>query len=484
MTVVFHRLSLLIFCLLDHYVRAQIESYIIYPVAGLLPHESSQVTRKIENLAVPGGKVYTSWGRRYSEEVSFWCADLPEPAYNELHNDPKVRATEHVFDATNNRCKIADIHPNKVVMGPFIKNESLETNGTYLFRPTSGMTRSNLSASEQNFGYVIQKLPEATELRVLSQPPANDPISRYPNYVYIFGGKETYIYHVELGINEQHDDFRNIRGRNIQWLWTGLAYFRGADTRDEAAAGGGHSTCTASKAVGNRYGASKRATLVVVKMPSYEEASVAEVLDTVIVNIQNKQRTTTSVVNISWGSKVPVNSRSLTTLEKRLETQIEELLEMGVTVVCAAGNKAQSLDDRGRRRLEVDTIPAVLYSWDYLRAFYEDQFFVIGNSDINGERYRESQITSGSEPQLYAPGVGIKCASSTSLTGDGGRKWTGTSFCKSPLSNLWFLADRSITSRTSCSWCHRRSNFHGTISVRSWVLVAKNRWPIRGLEFS
>ncbi len=348
-----------------------------------------------------------------------------------------------------------DIHLDRAAIELFSDYASADKNSTHLFRPTSEMTLSNSSA--QNFGYVTQISPLATELRALSQPALSGSISRYPNYVYPVGGIPSYIYHVELGINLQHSDFM---GRNVEWLYTGFAIQQGVNTPTEAAAGEGHGTCTASKAAGNLYGASKSATLVVVKMPGLDEASVYEVLDTVIDDIIDKDRKGTSVVSISWGSRGSVTPVfAISFLNRRLQNQIHVLIDMGVLIVCAAGDAAQAHTPAGMDRTFVDTFPALIArstpSW-------AGQFFVVGNSDINGVRYPTSQLSQNpTEPQVYAPGVDIKCASSTASTGY--RTGTGTAYCKSPLSTLWFLTDRSISSRTSCSWCHRRSAFHGTI---------------------
>ena len=337
------------------------------------------------------------------------------------------------------------------------------------------MTLSNSSA--QNFGYVTQRSPLATELRALSQPALSGPISQYPNYVYPVGGIPSYIYHVELGINQQHSDFT---GRNVEWLYTGFAIHQRVNTPTEAAAGMGHSTCTASKAAGKLYGASKSATLVVVKMPALEEASVYEVLDTVIDDIIHKHREMTSVVSISWGTIGGVTPVFLQSpLGRHLEDQIHALIHMGVLIVCAAGEAAQVRTPAGRLRTVVDTYPALLGS----TPSWEGQFFVVGNSDINGVRYPTSQISQNpTEPQVYAPGVEIKCASSTAPRGY--MTGTGNSFCMSSLWDIWFLTDRSIASRTTRCWRPCRSALHGTICFRTPGLVEKTGWRKRRLEFS
>ena len=101
MTVVFHRLSLLIILSLGFYVRAGTERYIIYPEDYVSNPERQQFTEKINELAGRQGNVYTSVR---GQMITFWCADLTEAAYKELLGNPIVRATKYVFDATNNRC--------------------------------------------------------------------------------------------------------------------------------------------------------------------------------------------------------------------------------------------------------------------------------------------------------------------------------------------------------------------------------------------
>ena len=101
MTVVFHRLSILIVCLFGFYVRAATERYIIYPREDLSLPDRNHFTEKLTKLAGAQGNVYTSLRRRF-QEIRFWCADLTETAYKELSEDPQVRATEHVYDATDN----------------------------------------------------------------------------------------------------------------------------------------------------------------------------------------------------------------------------------------------------------------------------------------------------------------------------------------------------------------------------------------------
>ena len=105
MTVIIHRLAILILCLMRFHVRAATERYIIYPKEELPLKQRQIFTEELNKLAGPEGNVYTSIRRpgSRSEKIRFWCADLTETAYKVLLEDRNVRTTENIYDATNNR---------------------------------------------------------------------------------------------------------------------------------------------------------------------------------------------------------------------------------------------------------------------------------------------------------------------------------------------------------------------------------------------
>ena len=96
MTVVFHRLSILILCLLGFYVRARgaRDKHIIYPREDLSLLESVQFTEHLIELAGPEGNVYTSRNPGHwhlpSETINFWWANVNSTIYEVLRNDPRV----------------------------------------------------------------------------------------------------------------------------------------------------------------------------------------------------------------------------------------------------------------------------------------------------------------------------------------------------------------------------------------------------------
>ena len=105
MTVIIRRLAILILCLMRFHVRAATERYIIYPKEELPFKERLEFTDKVKLLAGLQGNVYTSIRHPpfRGPEIRFWCADLTLTAYKALVQDPKVRATEHIYDVINNR---------------------------------------------------------------------------------------------------------------------------------------------------------------------------------------------------------------------------------------------------------------------------------------------------------------------------------------------------------------------------------------------
>lgn len=274
--------------------------------------------------------------------------------------------------------------------------------------------------------YETQPNPTATELVVLSQPSdASYTIDDYQNYVWKAALRETFIYHAEFGINMAHKDFQGRPGK-IEWLYTNLTKDMGLDQKKEVIVAGGHSTCTASKAGGMLYGASKSATLVVVKMPDLSEGSIGEILATILHDIEFKGRHARCVVSISWVSSLPVDpSVPIPDPWTSIREDIVTLMMRGVIVVCAAGNEAEELNASGQKRLLIDTYPAAFTS--IIRFKTAGRLIPVSNCDIYGREAPSSQKIS-LQP-LFAPGVDIKCAHSTAE--EGFRIDSGTSFCKS-----------------------------------------------------
>lgn len=263
--------------------------------------------------------------------------------------------------------------------------------------------------------YTTQKLPRATELRLLSQPPGPVSWSRYKNYVYKTGGVQTYIYHAELGVTPGLD----VPKSRIEWLYTPETRFWGKAKPGESDVPGnfhGHSTCTASKAAGRAYGTAKEAKLVVVKMLDYFEPSLVSVFKVIADDIKRKGRGGKSVVSVSWTTQLPLPDIFEDTWLIEMRDALEELYDNDVIVVCSAGNEALTPGATGSFRDRVDTAPAI----------FVDRVIPVGASYFNGERWPVSQRLIG-RPQLYAPGVRIVCADASGQMAY--RVSSGTSYC-------------------------------------------------------
>ena len=98
MTVVIHRLAILILVLMPFNVWAATERYIIYPQEDLSFSGRQQFTEELKTLAGPQGNVYTSIRRPNSslQEIRFWCADLTEEDRSKLRQHKDVRTTGQV----------------------------------------------------------------------------------------------------------------------------------------------------------------------------------------------------------------------------------------------------------------------------------------------------------------------------------------------------------------------------------------------------
>lgn len=181
----------------------------------------------------------------------------------------------------------------------------------------------------------------------------------------------------------------------------------------------GHSTCTASKAAGHLYGASRNTKLVIVKMPDYSMESILEIFWTIHDHIRRHYRQLSSVISISWGSDGFMDNPTSISWG-RVAADIS-MIPQSVPLICAAGNDALEVNTNGQQRLAVDTWPA---KWAQNR--FSKNVLAVGNVNIYGMRYPTSQVTGAD--QLHAPGVDITCARYNTITGT--HKDTGTSYCK------------------------------------------------------
>ena len=247
------------------------------------------------------------------------------------------------------------------------------------------------------------------------------------------------IFYIELGVYEEHEEFRDRLGP-VEWLYTKRTVSRGQNTRTQAPVDiKSHSTCVASKIAGMRYGASKISRLIVVKLPDFSTESILEAIPIVTDHIRATGRRR-AVINISWSSKVLVDSNNLSGVWDDVREHLQELQKIDESrcylhIVCAAGNHAQELSRTGDKRLRVDTAPAIFGTPQEHGNPPSVSMIIVENCDNDGRRSPKSQVSrldQQGEPfpiAICAPGVSIECATTSSQSAT--RIASGTSFCKS-----------------------------------------------------
>ena len=144
------------------------------------------------------------------------------------------------------------------------------------------------------------------------------------------------------------------------------------------------------------------ATLVIVKMYDSSLREIGSVFRTVWEHIKLHNRQKQSVVTVSWNSSddEKVDLDDLMVAHDEQKRQIQTLMDNGVIVVVAAGNKADKEDSDGNLRPNIDMTPAIWEGPDY-------PLIVIGATDNTGEQADFSQ--GGEHLTISAPGVDIRC---------------------------------------------------------------------------
>jgi hypothetical protein len=108
------------------------------------------------------------------------------------------------------------------------------------------------------------------------------------------------------------------------------------------------------------------------------------------------ERASKSVVLITWGSKqiwTYASVKADETSKENYEHAIKEVLDLGVPIVCASGNEAETVG-----RTDIDSLPAV----------YQDRdtpLINIGAATYEGDRLGMSQY--GNQLTMYAPGYQV-----------------------------------------------------------------------------
>lgn len=187
---------------------------------------------------------------------------------------------------------------------------------------------------------------------------------------------------MDTGINANHPEF-TYDGLEIVNFYS-LPVYNGSFEDDL-----GHGTAVASMAVGKNLGVCSHAKLMVVKVGGKDHSAtlveIGQAIDAIVAHA-SANPLVTRVVNMSWGI-----ARSAW-----LDSKVQSLIDMGVTVVCAAGNQGISVEDISPAGLDTVITVGSIDKYDIPSGF-------------NNISPSDSGLTTGHGLSLdiFAPGEGI-----------------------------------------------------------------------------
>ncbi|KAK2473022.1 hypothetical protein H9L39_15197 [Fusarium oxysporum f. sp. albedinis] len=256
-----------------------------------------------------------------------------------------------------------------------------------------------------------------TELVSISQPSTIPRLRDLKNYVHEnHSGGQSFLYYVETGVafkaqsevmspwNKRlsrpcgllKTEFPNVAS---QHLLTNLAIKNGdkpwfddddEDENDEDMRS--HGTCGAGKALGTRFGVSKKATLIVVRMHEVTSTEFEAALELIIADLEDHpERRKKSVVTMSLTMGQGWEDDNLRDFRKLFQG----LFAKYVPLVCISGNI-----DEGFEEPDVDEYPALMEGPDM-------PLIVVGSVDSTGNRSEFSK--GGAHVTLHAVGDPIDC---------------------------------------------------------------------------
>ncbi|KAK5655245.1 hypothetical protein OQA88_5812 [Cercophora sp. LCS_1] len=283
------------------------------------------------------------------------------------------------------------------------RDEALKSPGIKGIEPNTPLTPSSVmmkpaervdipSKAKRAFDFDTQR-DAVTELVSISQPSTVPDASPLKNYVFESNnGRKSFVYHVEFGVafRNHPEEFPNVADTHI---FTQKARALGRRAEGDNSVPAFHSTCTAGRAVGQQYGAAKKATLVVVVMGEYHLLEMISAFSELLAHFrENPERRGASVITMSLSG--PIFQPSIILQVTLLAETIGEILALGVPVAVSAGN-----DARIPRRENVDTVPGI----------------------FAGQAY---PLIGGPQVTLHAVGEGVTCL----MDGDIPGTKTGTSY--------------------------------------------------------
>ncbi|KAM0290842.1 hypothetical protein ACHAO9_004769 [Fusarium lateritium] len=287
-------------------------------------------------------------------------------------------------------------------------------NGVLATRPALKGRRCGITTRSSELSYPLREAEvkyetqknAATELVAISQPSTIPELNDLKNYVYEgHQGGSSFVYHIETGVafKAQSQEFPNVATEHLlteeaikqhdePWVDDTNDPDDDDDNNDKDDPWYSHGTCTAGKALGTEFGASKKATLVVARLHVVDQLEVEEALKLILEDLNNHpERRKRSVVSMSLSMGIKWSDEDI----KDFEGLARRLIEMDVPFVCIAGN----IEDESPEP-EIDEYPQLLQSADL-------PIVVVASVDSTGSLSEFSKT--GPQVTIHAVGEEVNC---------------------------------------------------------------------------
>ncbi|KAG4255894.1 hypothetical protein FPRO04_11513 [Fusarium proliferatum] len=193
-------------------------------------------------------------------------------------------------------------------------------------------TQSLESQAQQEILYETQS-GAPTELVSISQPSTIPQLRDLKNYVHeSHSGGQSFLYYVETGVafKAQREEFRNVAS---QHLLTDIAmengdkpWFDDDDEGEDDEDMHSHGTCGAGKALGTRFGVSKKATLIVVRMHEVTSEEFQAALELILADLEDHPELGDPIECLPRDSKDPVERAGTSYAAPQVAGEIANLL--------------------------------------------------------------------------------------------------------------------------------------------------------------